>query len=62
MAFTYAQSIRESTRGDDPNRVEVDLQDRDHPDSVRQYARQRRIRHIAWIRADGTIETEEVAV
>ncbi len=62
LAFTHAQAIRESAGRAELNRVEVDLQERDSPDAVRQYAYQRRIQHIAWIRADGTIETEEVAI
>jgi ATP phosphoribosyltransferase regulatory subunit len=54
-AFAYAQKLRNST---DLVRVEMDLGGRD-ADGIRQYARDRSIAQIAWIKADGTptIET-----
>jgi ATP phosphoribosyltransferase regulatory subunit len=55
-AFAFAQNLRAST---ELVRVEVDLEKRDSPDSVREYARSRRISQIAWINADtsSTLET-----
>ncbi|MDF5737826.1 MULTISPECIES: ATP phosphoribosyltransferase regulatory subunit [unclassified Nostoc] len=54
-AFAYAQKLRDST---DLVRVEIDLGGRD-ADAIRQYARDRSIAQIAWIKADGspTIES-----
>ncbi|MEH2320527.1 ATP phosphoribosyltransferase regulatory subunit [Nostoc sp.] len=54
-AFVYAQKLRDST---DLVRVEIDLGGRD-ADAIRQYARDRSIAQIAWIKADGspTIES-----
>lgn len=48
-AFAYAKKLRNS-----PHlvRVEVDLGGRD-PDTIREYARRRRIHQIAWIKAEG---------
>jgi len=55
FAFAYAQKLRDST---DLVRVEIDLGGRD-ADAIRQYARDRSIAQIAWIKADGspTIES-----
>ena len=55
FAFAYAQKLRDST---DLVRVEIDLGGRD-VDAIRQYARDRSIAQIAWIKADGspTIES-----
>lgn len=55
FAFAYAQKLRDST---DLMRVEIDLGGRD-ADAIRQYARDRSIAQIAWIKADGspTIES-----
>ncbi|MEH2014880.1 ATP phosphoribosyltransferase regulatory subunit [Nostoc sp.] len=55
FAFAYAQKLRDST---DFVRVEIDLGGRD-ADAIRQYARDRSIAQIAWIKADGspTIES-----
>ena len=55
FAFAYAQKLRDST---DLVRVEIDLEGRD-ADAIRQYARDRSIAQIAWIKADGspTIES-----
>ncbi|MEH2462495.1 ATP phosphoribosyltransferase regulatory subunit [Nostoc sp.] len=54
-AFAYAQKLRDST---DLVRVEIDLGGRD-ADAIRQYASDRSIAQIAWIKADGspTIES-----
>ncbi|MEH2455277.1 ATP phosphoribosyltransferase regulatory subunit [Nostoc sp.] len=54
-AFAYAQKLRDST---DLVRIEIDLGGRD-VDAIRQYARDRSIAQIAWIKADGspTIES-----
>ncbi|MEH2302225.1 MAG: ATP phosphoribosyltransferase regulatory subunit [Nostoc sp.] len=54
-AFAYAQKLRDST---DLVRVEIDLGGRD-VDAIRQYARDRSIAQIAWIKIDGspTIES-----
>ncbi|MEH2459367.1 ATP phosphoribosyltransferase regulatory subunit [Nostoc sp.] len=54
-AFVYAQKLRDST---DLVRVEIDLGGRD-AEAIRQYARDRSIAQIAWIKADGspTIES-----
>lgn len=54
-AFAYAQTLRKSV---DLVRVEIDLGGRD-PDAIREYARRRRIRQIAWVNGEGspTIET-----
>ncbi|MEH2334036.1 ATP phosphoribosyltransferase regulatory subunit [Nostoc sp.] len=54
-AFAYAQKLRDST---DLVRVEIDLGGRD-VDAIRQYARDRGIAQIAWIKANGspTIES-----
>ncbi|MEH2007819.1 ATP phosphoribosyltransferase regulatory subunit [Nostoc sp.] len=49
-AFAYAQKLRDST---DLVRVEIDLGGRD-ADAIRQYARDRSIAQIAWIKADGS--------
>ena len=50
FAFAYAQKLRDST---DLVRVEIDLGGRD-VDAIRQYARDRSIAQIAWIKADGS--------
>ncbi|MDZ8261400.1 ATP phosphoribosyltransferase regulatory subunit [Nostoc sp. ChiQUE01b] len=54
-AFVYAQKLRDST---DLVRVEIDLGGRD-AEAIRQYASDRGIAQIAWIKADGlpTIES-----
>ncbi|MEH2024741.1 ATP phosphoribosyltransferase regulatory subunit [Nostoc sp.] len=55
FAFAYAQKLRDST---DLVRVEIDLGGRD-AEAIRQYARDRSIAQIAWIKANGspTIES-----
>lgn len=54
FAFAYAQKLRDST---DLVRVEIDLGTRD-ADAIRQYARDRGIAQIAWIKADGSPKIE----
>ncbi|MFN6517104.1 MAG: ATP phosphoribosyltransferase regulatory subunit [Nostoc sp. CreGUA01] len=55
-AFAYAQKLRDSTH---LVRVEMDLGDRD-ADAIRQYARDRGIAQIAWIKADGLPKIESL--
>ncbi|MFN6526193.1 ATP phosphoribosyltransferase regulatory subunit [Nostoc sp. ChiSLP03a] len=53
-AFVYAQKLRDST---DLVRVEIDLGGRD-AEAIRQYASDRRIAQIVWIKADGSPKIE----
>ncbi|MCC5619788.1 ATP phosphoribosyltransferase regulatory subunit [Nostoc sp. CHAB 5715] len=55
-AFTYAQKLRDST---DLVRVEIDLGGRD-ADAIRQYASDRSIAQIAWMKADGSPKIESL--
>ncbi|WP_414572734.1 ATP phosphoribosyltransferase regulatory subunit [Nostoc sp. CCY 9925] len=55
-AFAYAQKLRDSTH---LVRVEIDLLRRD-ADAIRQYARDRSIAQIAWIKADGSPKIESL--
>lgn len=55
-AFAYAQKLRDSTH---LVRVEIDLGGRD-ADAIRQYARDRSIAQIAWIKADGSPKIESL--
>ncbi|MBD2516848.1 ATP phosphoribosyltransferase regulatory subunit [Nostoc sp. FACHB-973] len=55
-AFAYAQKLRDSTH---LVRVEMDLLRRD-ADAIRQYARDRGIAQIAWIKADGSPKIESL--
>ncbi|MFN6536411.1 MAG: ATP phosphoribosyltransferase regulatory subunit [Nostoc sp. EkiNYC01] len=55
-AFAYAQKLRDSTH---LVRVEMDLLRRD-ADAIRQYARDRGIAQIAWIKADGSPRIESL--
>ncbi|MDZ8079105.1 MAG: ATP phosphoribosyltransferase regulatory subunit [Nostoc sp. SerVER01] len=55
-AFAYAQKLRDSTH---LVRVEMDLLRRD-ADAIRQYARDRSIAQIAWIKADGSPKIESL--
>jgi len=50
-AFAYAAKLRDSNN---LVRVEIDLGGRDTHETIRQYARDRRIAQIAWIKADGS--------
>ncbi|MEH1776663.1 MAG: ATP phosphoribosyltransferase regulatory subunit [Nostoc sp.] len=56
FAFAYAQKLRDST---DLVRVEIDLGGRD-AEAIRQYARDRSIAQIAWIKADGSATIESL--
>lgn len=53
-AFTYAQTLRGSA---DLVRVEMELGGRE-PADIREYARSRRIRSIAWVKAEAAPEIE----
>jgi ATP phosphoribosyltransferase regulatory subunit len=53
-AFAYGQKLRDSTH---LVRVEMDLGERD-TESIRQYARDRSIAQIAWIKPDGSATLE----
>ncbi|MBD2430532.1 MULTISPECIES: ATP phosphoribosyltransferase regulatory subunit [Fischerella] len=53
-AFAYAQKLRNSTH---LVRVEMDLGGRD-AEAIRQYARDRSIAQIAWVKADGSTTIE----
>jgi ATP phosphoribosyltransferase regulatory subunit len=55
-AFAYAQKLRDST---DLVRVEIDLGGRD-AEAIRQYARDRSIAQIAWIKADSSPKIESL--
>ncbi|BAY78495.1 putative histidyl-tRNA synthetase 2 [Nostoc linckia NIES-25] len=55
-AFAYAQKLRDSTH---LVRVEMDLGGRD-ADAIRQYARDRGIAQIAWIKPDGSPKIESL--
>lgn len=55
-AFAYATKLRDSTH---LVRVEMDLGGRD-VDEIRQYARDRHVAQIAWIKADGAIMIESL--
>ncbi|MEH2084336.1 MAG: ATP phosphoribosyltransferase regulatory subunit [Nostoc sp.] len=55
-AFVYAQKLRNST---DLVRVEIDLGGRD-AEAIRQYASDRGIAQIAWIKADGSPKIESL--
>ncbi|MCC5658014.1 ATP phosphoribosyltransferase regulatory subunit [Nostoc sp. XA010] len=54
FAFAYAQKLRDST---DLVRVEIDLGGRD-ADAIRQYASDRGIAQIVWMKADGSPKIE----
>ncbi|MBD2499228.1 ATP phosphoribosyltransferase regulatory subunit [Anabaena azotica] len=56
-AFAYAQKLRESA---DLVRVEIDLGGKDQP-AIQEYARDRGIAQIAWIKADGSPIIEKVS-
>lgn len=55
-AFAYAEKLRSSTH---LVRVEMDLAGRE-PDAIRDYARNRRIQQIAWIKAEDLPQIEPV--
>lgn len=56
-AFAYAQKLRESAQ---LVRVEIDLGGKDKS-AIQEYARDRRIAQIAWIKADGSPIIEKVS-
>ncbi|NCJ06852.1 ATP phosphoribosyltransferase regulatory subunit [Synechococcales cyanobacterium C] len=56
-AFHHAQILRAATPG--AQRVEVELCQRS-PADTRRYAQERRIHNIAWVHADGSVQTEGV--
>lgn len=57
-ALAYAQQLRESS---DLVRVELELGDRTTPEAARNYARDRQIQQIAWVKADGSTVVEAVS-
>jgi ATP phosphoribosyltransferase regulatory subunit len=56
-AFAHAQKIRASAH---LVRVEVELGDRATPEAIREYAKHRRIKQIAWVSAEGLSQVETV--
>lgn len=56
-AFNQARALRDSA---DLVRVEVYLGQFTHSEDIRHYARRRGIGQIAWVKADGTLDTETV--
>ncbi|MBD2776893.1 ATP phosphoribosyltransferase regulatory subunit [Iningainema tapete] len=56
VAFTYAQKLRDSN---EVVRVEIDLGGTDFQ-AIQQYARDRSISQIAWVKADGSITIESL--
>ena len=57
-AFAYAQKLRQSG---DLVRVELDFGQRETPEAVREYAQQRRIKQIAWVKDAGEPEIETLS-
>ena len=56
-AFAHAQTLRQNG---EYIPVELDLSPHSSPSAVRQYARDRRIAQIAWIKGEGNAEIEIV--
>lgn len=56
-AFAYAQTIRDSAQ---LVRVEMDLGEQASPEAVRDYARQRQIKQIAWVSETGEATPESL--
>lgn len=56
-AFAHAQKIRASAH---LVRVEVELGDRTTPEDIREYAKHRRVKQIAWVSAEGLSQVETV--
>ncbi len=55
-ALIYAQKLRNS-----PERLKVELEMSErNPEQVREYARKSRIANLAWVKADGTLDTENL--
>ncbi|MBD2040678.1 ATP phosphoribosyltransferase regulatory subunit [Microcoleus sp. FACHB-672] len=57
-AFAYAQKLRQDG---DLVRVELDFGQRETPEAVREYAQQRRIKQIAWVKDAGEPEIETLS-
>lgn len=57
-AFAHAQKLRESGESGQVVRVELNLDSGQTEETVRNYARSRRIGHIAWVSPDNTAELE----
>lgn len=57
-AFAHAQKLRNSH---ELVRVELDLQQHQTPEAVRDYARERGIHEIAWVKGDGLTEIEALS-
>jgi len=55
--FAYATQLRESS---DLVRVEVELGRRETPEDIRDYARRRGIRQMAWVDINGNAKIEEI--
>jgi ATP phosphoribosyltransferase regulatory subunit len=56
-AFAYATQLRQSS---DLVRVEVELGRRETPEDIRDYARRRGIRQMAWVDINGNAKVEEI--
>lgn len=59
-AFTFAQTLRQSGENGQVVRVEMNLEAGQTEETVRDYARSRQIRQIAWVSPDSTAELETV--
>ncbi len=59
-AFTFAQTLRQSGENGQFVRVEMNLEPGQTEETVRDYARSRQIRQIAWVSPDSTAELETV--
>ncbi len=59
-AFTFAQTLRQSGENGQVVRVEMNLEPGQTEETVRDYARSRQIRQIAWVSPDSTAELETV--
>lgn len=59
-AFTFAQTLRQSGENGQVVRVEMNLEAGQTEETVRDYARSRQIRQIAWVSPDCTAELETV--
>ncbi len=57
-AFAHAQKLRETGESGQVVRVELNLDSGQTEETVRNYARSRRIGHIAWVSPDNTAELE----
>ncbi len=57
-AFIFAQTLRQSGENGQVVRVEMNLETGQTEETVRDYARSRQIRQIAWVNPDSTVELE----